>query len=140
MKYINLNSFKNKDELKKSIERNYFERMYARDEHFKEKMEMLELSFDVEPNLGRNERNCFVNGLTTSKLIIDKLSKEKIGVNSENLIANVSAELECTEKVMALDEYQKEYFRYGVLSGILLRTNEKAKEQQKCFKKVNNMI
>ena len=140
MKYINLKSFRNRNELKKSIERDYFDKIYKDKKHYKESMEMLELSFDIEPNMGRNERFCFVNGLTTSRLIIDKLSNiEGLDINDNELLNSVIMELESEEKSIKLDEYQKEYFRYGVFSAILLKSNENAKEvieQQKMFQKI----
>lgn len=136
MKYLNINIFRNKDELGKSVEREHFDRIYKNEENYSKKMEMLEVSLDIEPNLGRDERYCFVNGLTIAKLIIDRLScNDNISITNEKLLMSVTAELECAEKTMGLDDYQKEYFRYGIFSGMLLNSNEKAREKQKKFKK-----
>lgn len=136
MKYINLKSFINRDELKKSVQRNYFDNMYKGKKNYKESMNMLELSFDIEPNMGRNERFYYVNGLTVSKLILDKLSGIKdIDINDEKLINSVIMELEAEENGIDLDDYQKEYFRYGVFSAILLKSNERIKEREKYLKK-----
>ena len=131
MRYINIKSFRNKDEFNKSIEREYFDGLYKKEDNYEEKMEMFELSLDLEPNMIRINRYFFVLGLTTAKLIVNKLENM---ADDEIKMSLTIEELNKAKQNLELNSEQEEYFKYGVFAGIVVINNEKNKPSEKVFK------